>query len=286
MKYVKYKICIAVCLSLWFAGCTSTRKVSKSTQPEQKAIEKEVAEVIEKHVDVLDKIQDNNLKFTSFYAKSTVVFVNNGKKQTTDAIIRIKQGEKIWISVVPALGIEIARLMVTPDSVYYLNRLERVFLKKPFTHISQMLKKNMDYHMLESLLIGNDFSGFNLIPHTIISDNENYTISFENRMPKTSTLSAKNISFNIPLQQLVADVNNYKIKQNSVAEKINNTKFVVFYKNFKMEGLQLVPQDISMWIDTEGNRYEISIQYNKIQLNQSQNYPFAIPSSYKEIQNL
>lgn len=286
MKYVKYKICIAVCLSLWFAGCTSTRKVSKSTQPEQKAIEKEVAEVIEKHVDVLDKIQDNNLKFTSFYAKSTVVFVNNGKKQTTDAIIRIKQGEKIWISVVPALGIEIARLMVTPDSVYYLNRLERVFLKKPFTHISQMLKKNMDYHMLESLLIGNDFSGFNLIPHTIISDNENYTISFENRMPKTSTLSAKNISFNIPLQQLVADVNNYKIKQNSVEEKINNIKFVVFYKNFKMEGLQLVPQDISMWIDTEGNRYEISIQYNKIQLNQSQNYPFAIPSSYKEIQNL
>lgn len=286
MKYVKYKICIAVCLSLWFAGCTSTRKVSKSTQPEQKAIEKEVAEVIEKHVDVLDKIQDNNLKFTSFYAKSTVVFVNNGKKQTTDAIIRIKQGEKIWISVVPALGIEIARLMVTPDSVYYLNRLERVFLKKPFTHISQMLKKNMDYHMLESLLIGNDFSGFNLIPHTIISDNENYTISFENRMPKTSALSAKNISFNIPLQQLVADVNNYKIKQNSVEEKINNIKFVVFYKNFKMEGLQLVPQDISMWIDTEGNRYEISIQYNKIQLNQSQNYPFAIPSSYKEIQNL
>ncbi len=286
MKYVKYKICIAVCLSLWFAGCTSTRKVSKSTQPEQKAIEKEVAEVIEKHVDVLDKIQDNNLKFTSFYAKSTVVFVNNGKKQTTDAIIRIKQGEKIWISVVPALGIEIARLMVTPDSVYYLNRLERVFLKKPFTHISQMLKKNMDYHMLESLLIGNDFSGFNLIPYTIISDNENYTISFENRMPKTSALSAKNISFNIPLQQLVADVNNYKIKQNSVEEKINNIKFVVFYKNFKMEGLQLVPQDISMWIDTEGNRYEISIQYNKIQLNQSQNYPFAIPSSYKEIQNL
>ena len=152
--------------------------------------------------------------------------------------------------------------------------------------MSQMLKKNMDYHMLESLLIGNVFSGFNLIPHTIISDNENYTISFENRMPKTSALSAKNISFNIPLQQLVADVNNYKIKQNSVEEKINNIKFVVFYKNFKMEGLQLVPQDISMWIDTEGNRYEISIQYNKIQLNQSQNYPFAIPSSYKEIQNL
>ena len=52
----------------------------------------------------------------------------DGKKADFNAFVRLRKDSLLWVSINVALGIEAFRLLITPDSVKVLNKLDKVFL--------------------------------------------------------------------------------------------------------------------------------------------------------------
>src|SRR5690606_40171905 len=73
----------------------------------------------------------NNLDFHSFSgrAKAKIEFANQQHDVTLN--FRINRDQTIWISVTALLGIEVARILITPDSVKILNKLQAEYIHKP-----------------------------------------------------------------------------------------------------------------------------------------------------------
>src|SRR5690606_6159710 len=61
----------------------------------------------------------------------------------------------IWVSVQLGLGIEAARMKITQDSVYLMNRLHREYLAKDYSFLSKRFNVEMNYEVMQAILLGN-----------------------------------------------------------------------------------------------------------------------------------
>ena len=67
-------------------------------------------------------------------------------------VFELKKDSIIWISLKYPLGLEILRVMLTPDSVYLMNRLEKTYFVRPFTHIKESIKADINFFQLQEIL--------------------------------------------------------------------------------------------------------------------------------------
>ena len=67
---------------------------------------------------VFDSIRDNYGDYKYFYSKFSASFIMNGEKTSIKGTIKIKPDSIIWISLSPGLGVEIARIKATKDSIF------------------------------------------------------------------------------------------------------------------------------------------------------------------------
>src|SRR5215207_3147208 len=90
---------------------------------------------------VFNTIQSNKIGFNSFSAKVKVNFEgNDGKKSDFNAFIRLKKDSVLWISINAALGIEAFRVMITPDSVRVLNKLDKIVQLRSVSYLQDVAK--------------------------------------------------------------------------------------------------------------------------------------------------
>ena len=57
-------------------------------------------------------------------------------------------------------GIELARVVLTPDSVIYVNKLENEFYRGDYRFLEKMFGFKLDYDMIQDILNGRDFTRF------------------------------------------------------------------------------------------------------------------------------
>lgn len=72
---------------------------------------------------VSDVNSQEDIKF--FYAKSEIVIERNGLKEDFIAHIRYNLKDTLWVSFTGTFGIEGARMLITKDSTYIINKLEK-----------------------------------------------------------------------------------------------------------------------------------------------------------------
>ena len=103
----------------------------------------------------LNAIRAQQISFNTFSAKANTSLNIDGNSNDCTLNIRINNNKKIWVSVTALLGIEVARAEITPDSMLVINRLQGVYLKKPFSYMYTYANKQVNYAMLQALLVGN-----------------------------------------------------------------------------------------------------------------------------------
>jgi len=83
---------------------------------------------------LVKKLNQQRLDAAWMTAKVRLKFSDNGSTTRASADIRMRKDSVIWMSV-RKFGIEGARVMITTDSVYLINRLERQYLVRDFSFI-------------------------------------------------------------------------------------------------------------------------------------------------------
>ncbi|MEZ5196431.1 MAG: DUF4292 domain-containing protein [Bacteroidales bacterium] len=107
---------------------------------------------------LFEKLKENELKFDWFTAKYNLDLIIDKKKTSLSGQLRVKKDSVIWISFSPALGIEMARLLVTTDSVKFINRINKTYFEGDYRLVNDFLDSNVDFDVLQSILLGNDLT--------------------------------------------------------------------------------------------------------------------------------
>jgi len=269
----KHLIYFALILSVLIGGSCKTRKIIKEPIKEKD----EGAEYL------FSQLKKNELKFDWISAKLSADLLIDKKSSSLNAHLRIKKDSLIWASFSPALGIEIARVLITTDSVKLLNRLNKTYFIGDFKLINQLLNTNLDFDILQSIIIGNDFSYY---------ENDVFKANVFNKLYHLSTFGRKKLKKHVKNEQeelrvLVQDIwldpENYKIKKIMIKLiQKENRKLEVFYSDFQKINEQLFPFQSNIVITSE-KMMNISIKYSKIVFDVPQGFPFKIPKKYTKL---
>jgi len=257
------------------SACTGSRKAVREPIKEQGA------------EFLTNKLKEHEVKFDQFSAKFNVTYEVDRKKTNLSGNLRIDYDRIIWISITPALGIEAVRFMLTPDSIKYLNRMSNTYFLRDFAYINQLLNRTLDYDMVQSFLIGNDFSLYESNTFKASVENQQYKLSTTDRRKLRRYVRQSEEEISIPIQSIWLDPENFKVSKVLLKEaERDNRRFVATYGEFEEIEGKLIPTSLDFKVEAEDNKIRIQISYSKIQFDQEQTYPFRIPENYTEIKDL
>src|SRR5215217_2817882 len=95
---------------------------------------------------VYQALDKNRIDFETFSAKVKVDFEgSDGKKNDFNAFIRLRKDSVLWVSINALLGIEAFRVLITPDSVKVLNKLDKVVQLRSVSYLQDLLVGNPIY---------------------------------------------------------------------------------------------------------------------------------------------
>lgn len=85
--------------------------------------------------------------------------LNTGSSKNTklSATLRMKKGEVIQLSVAPLLGIEVARLEISPERILAVDRLHKQYVEVSFEDLNRMANLNLSFNVLQSLFMNEIF---------------------------------------------------------------------------------------------------------------------------------
>ncbi|PID88869.1 MAG: hypothetical protein CSB02_00495 [Bacteroidia bacterium] len=198
------------------------------------------------------------------------------------ANFRMKEDSVIWLSVSAPFGIEVSRLLLTPDSVFYLNRLEKNYYKGNYAFLCRLLQTDVDFDIIQSLLTGRDVKWYDHQSLKVHTKGKHYQLESAHRR-RLKRYAKRNDGLNPVFYQSVwLTPQHYKIKKikmKTISEQ-DVRKLLMTYDDFKQVDAQQLPHKYNLEI-TSDEAFLVEMQWKRIQLNKPTRFPFSIPSSYK-----
>jgi len=193
-------------------------------------------------------------EFLNLKAKADVT--NKNQKTALNISIKSKKDSIIWVSASGLFGIEIIRAQITPDSIYFLNRINQTYFKKPISQINKLIKIGLSFYDVQGIITAN--------PKML---KNNY------KLEKTEGgfyLTSDKVDHFID--------NNYKIQKTQSNRDFNGLQFS--FNNYN--SIDGFPRRMNLKIEGEEG-LEVAISVSKVEFKQSKNMIFKIPKSYNEI---
>jgi len=261
-------------------ACKSKQKVvSQTIAPDTTNIAPSKDLVEDKPADsLLTVIRANDFKFHSLSAKIDVDADMAKGHNSFGCTMRIVNDSAIWISVSPLLGIEAFRILITKDSVKYMNRINKTYLAGDYKMINEMLQLDADYNMVQSILLGKTYLYYEQKNYLTSIDDNQYLLS---TLPKRKLKKAINEEENpfLIVHANWVDPANFMVNKLFIKDFKHNRKLEVNYTNFVVIDGQPVPHHIDVDVKAEKPSH-IKLVYSKVTLNKVGSLPFTIPASY------
>src|SRR6218665_325124 len=99
-------------------------------------------------------LKAREFRFDRLNAKMSVEANVDSSDNSFTVTMRMKKDSLIWMSI-SKLGIEGVRVLVTKDSVKFMDRIKNKYFKGDYAYLSKMLNTELDFEILQSLLVGN-----------------------------------------------------------------------------------------------------------------------------------
>ena len=257
------------------AGCKTGQKSVGPVVKEERKPEDKTAP------DLQQLISDSAFKARTVSAKAAVVAVVGEEENSFNINLRIHTDSIIWISISPLLGIEVARVKVTRDSVWFMNRLNKKYSISGIDHLNDLLQINVDYDILQGILTGNLFA---------YKKNKFNSVYVEDKYYILSTLSKRNLKRSLEeadvdrpiVQDVWVNANNFRITKLNLEDQRVGKSLLTDYEDHRITEGGLFPYRSGTVINA-GKVLRFNIEYQKLTLNTSIDFPFNIPQGYEKI---
>ena len=103
-------------------------------------------------------VVDSALYFNTLYAKKIDLTLRDGEKENTlKAMLRIQRDSFIWVSVTAPLGIEVARVLFTPDSIKFISPREKEYFLSDYSYFSEKFDVDLTFDCFQKILSNHFF---------------------------------------------------------------------------------------------------------------------------------
>lgn len=218
------------------------------------------------------KVKTQIADFKYLSCKSKIEYTDGLDNFTANATIRVRKDSVIWVSISPALGVEVLRCLITQDSVFIINKLQKEYYLFSYSDLKQKLNYELNYPLVQSTLFGNP-------PFAEIDEDSSYSwqdSTYTTIIQKRKSINIENFVKNSTL----------KLEMIQIKDEITNNSLDINYEDFRPLGNILFAfiNKISLkYRNTKGfQSIYIGIAHHKVEaFDKDLKFPFNIKNKFE-----
>lgn len=283
-QHISLPVLCLITMLFFMLSCKTKKQVQQTTtiQTEDSTskcrLTFKTAKSLSKH------IKENELKYSWLNTKADVEVNIDGEDHKLDIRVKAKRDSAIWISIQAVGLIDIAKLLITKDSVKMVVYVKKQYFKGDFNYINQLLNADLDFDLIQAALIGNsaDFDDDDSKMKPVV-DRETcqYLLSTE-RKRKLRRINTGQDSLKRSLQTMRLNPDNFKIINNDFEDVSTGRSFHANYDKFLASDSVFAPHNVNIEIKAE-KKIDLKINYVRMEINQPQKLTLNIPKNYEPI---
>jgi hypothetical protein len=272
--YLKMIIALAV-LVAGLQGCKTRHKAIPPVVKDEKKPEDKTAP------DLQQLIAGHSFRARTLSAKANVKTNIGGEQNSFNINLRLYTDSTIWISISPLLGIEVARIFITRDTVKFIDRINNRYSVSGYQFLNDLLNVSIDFDIIQGVLTGNLFAYKKNKFNSVYIEDKYYILSTLSKRKLKRSLEEIDIDKPI-VQDLWVSDSTYRVVRLNIEDNRVGKSLVTDYQDHRQTEGGLFPF-ISNTRIKAGKDAQIEIEYSKVTLNNEIDFPFTIPSGFSPI---
>lgn len=247
-------------------GCRTGRNLQVPEKPERE----------DRNLSLIRMLEAKTHDFRTLKIKRVDMdLVINGIQENIRGNLAMYRDSLIVVSVIPALGYEMIRILCSPDSVIIINRPQKNYYAASFEYYRKKYSIPVDFRDLQALLANEVFYYKDNLGDRIYE--KQLTTRHENNL---FIVDAFREGKRITNQGIEIDPTGEKLENVFIVDYDSRMKLNLNYEDFTGDGPLLFPQKLKIDLVESNNTIKMEINYGQIIFNDSLNVEFAVPEQY------
>jgi hypothetical protein len=235
--------------------------------PDTFSVAADTAGIMKELIAMVTPVWNSRLNYRTFSGKAKVHFEGKEESQDFTAGIRVKKDSCIWVDIT-ALGgmVHAARILITTDSFFMLNYLQKEYSKIALTDVAKVLPTQVDFNSLQNVITGEP------LRNGIITDVAELGNSWLVHVADSTYLQSVNCS--------KADSTISMDEVNTRAP--NGPKATMHFNRYEYTCGKRIAMSRVVNIQNLQDRFLLEMDFQTIEFDKDFEMPFSIPSKFNQ----
>jgi hypothetical protein len=249
---------------------------------------------------LLKQVEQNAFDYNDLTIRRiNVQFSNDGIKTSFRANLRASKDEMILASF-SKLNIPVGRVLLTPDSVKYVNFIDRNYLMDDYNWLSNVLNIGVSFDIVQAILSnplknGAVSSSGVLNNFEVLVENGRYVLQSDSHLnnfhPERKKITVRNnrhlqnrgTNNDMVLRKMVIHPRSYVLEKIVMDDPVNDKKLEVDFSDFVKVDNKDYPGEIDVRMFSEGELTELNVKLRGFSTEKIDSVELNIPERYQRI---
>lgn len=274
---------LAVLLSFALFSCRSSREIIRVADLKPVSANK-----------IIRNIENNAFEYKEV-EMSRIACQFDSKEQNLSfrGTLKAKKEEAILLSF-NKVNIPVGKVLLTPDSVQFINYLNKTYFSNDYQYLSSLLHVDLDFETIHGILCNNVFSKKNendWKEFTAEVDSGMYVLrSVKDRKIEKAVRKGKDrkldrimkkIDEDQQVEQTIYVDSQFKLRKMILDDQSNSRMGIIRFGDFMKVDKQDYPGEIDLQFISPENNIRLKIKIGKISMEKNQSLNFKIPERYQ-----
>jgi len=264
-----------------------------------------------RNIKLVEVLSDSQLDFEWFNAKISTTIDTEDTKKSFKTVVKMRKDSVIWLSISPLLGIEMARVIITPDSLKMMDKVNNQYFLGELDYLGKSQSIDLDFNTIQQMVVSNALMFDDNEKFKSIKSEDSYMITAKTKRKVRKSVGMKNGNNGTVMTKdtvnLEIDEKKFRkaIKKNEEDDLIIKRYWLspdynrpiralitdilydriveVDYSDFEKQDSTFFPQKVDYNFKEKDKSLSISIKYNRMKINNEQSFPFNIPKDFERI---
>ncbi len=288
IRVIKFPVIVFLFIAVWFTSCRTSREL-------QMAVAKPISTG-----KLLKKVEQNAFYYKYFTIKRiNCQFSSKQTKTNFNVSLKAIKDEKILVSI-SKLKVPVGRVLLTPDSVKYVNYIDRNYFVDDYSYLSSFLNIDLDFAIIQCILSNNafsyrndpknkDFKTFDSFieggMYVLQSEKTRKILKMEEK-EKTGKIERrmKRLDDNaLILQKMYFNPVNFELTKLIINDRTNDRKMNMDFDDFVEIQNKDYPGMIDMSFHSDKNEVKLKMRMNGFSTEKINSLSIKIPEKYEQI---
>ena len=270
--------------SLWFSSCRTMRELPTV---EVKSIS--TAKLIR-------EVELNVFDYKDFSIKRISCQYSSDEKKANFRINLKAVYNKLILVSISKLNIPVGRVLLTPDSVKYVNYMDKNYFLDDYSYLSKILNIDLDFYTIQSIIANNAFSygeetkdkTFKTYKsyiedgqYVLQSEKERKISKIEDNAVKAERRMKRLEGNAMIVQKMYFNPGNFVLTRLIIDDLTDNRKMEMQFDDFVQVNKKEYPGSINMNFESQTNNVILKVKMSGFSTEKTESINFIIPEKYE-----